>query len=75
MSSGAHTATSDTRGQVLDGAARARGPRYDRLMPSALVQQIMDREGCSEREAEFIAVIELGLIDGDECKTNERPGP
>jgi hypothetical protein len=44
-------------------------------MPSALVQQIMDQEGCSEREAEFIAAIELGLIDGDECKTNERPGP
>jgi hypothetical protein len=42
-------------------------------MPSALVQKIMDREGCSEQEAEFIAAIELGLTDGDEFETDERP--
>jgi hypothetical protein len=43
-------------------------------MTSALVQEIMNREGCSEQKAEFIAAIELGLIDGDEFESDERPG-
>ncbi len=76
MSNGAHTATSDTRAQVLDAARGRRSfeqrrRRYDRRMPSALVQEIVDREGCSEEEAEFIAAIEVGLIGGDEFATDE----
>lgn len=79
MSNGAHTATSDTGAQVLDAARgrrsfEHRGRRYDRRMPSALVQEIMDREGCSQQEGEFIAAIEVGMIDGDEFETDERPG-
>jgi hypothetical protein len=35
----------------------------------------MDREGCSEQEAEFIAAIEPRLIDSDEFETDERRGP
>jgi hypothetical protein len=38
-----------------------------------LVQQIMDREGCSQQEAEFIVAVELGWIDGDEFETDEHP--
>jgi hypothetical protein len=35
----------------------------------------MDREDCSEKEAEFIAAIDLRLIDGDEFETDARRGP
>ncbi|MEX2195218.1 MAG: hypothetical protein WD844_08010 [Thermoleophilaceae bacterium] len=40
--------------------------------PDELVSRIIDEQGVSRHEAEFIAAIERGEIDGDEIPSDDR---